>query len=319
MGKSAAKVLTVALNPAIDRGIEISSFKIGAHQVGRQLFRRAAGKGVNVARVLNTLKVPSAITGFVGRGQQAYFERQLTGEYVSCELFSVAGQTRENITIVDPVSKVDTHIRDHGFQVDASDLEKLRKKLALVAREDVTVCFSGSLPDGVDLTDFMTLVHICRMGGSRVCVDSGGAVLRSCGSGRLYVIKPNFDELSEMLERPITGRQNVLDVADRLGEMVDVALITCGAEGAYVVSDGAVLYGKVPVDPNEVTNTVGCGDAMLAGFLAADLAGKDRSESCRYALAVATSAAVSLAPGEVHRQDIERFYEQATVERCAPG
>jgi fructose-1-phosphate kinase PfkB-like protein len=67
------------------------------------------------------------------------------------------------------------------------------------------------------------------------------------------------------------------------------------------------------VDPAEVRNTVGCGDAMLAGFLAGATTGKDLSSSYRDALAVATAAAVSLAPGEVRPRDIERFRTQVEI------
>lgn len=311
MSKHQSKILAVALNPCIDRGLEVPDLRIGGHQVCRQLFRRAAGKATNLARVLNALKVPTTITGFVGRAQQEYFERQLSGDYLSCQLFAVEGRTRENITIVDPVNNVETHLRDQGFEVTSADMSKLRKKLALICQKDMVVCFSGSLPPGLDLEQFVELVEICQMQGARVCVDSSGKVLRACKPLHLYAIKPNFDELSEMLGENVTGEEQIIPAAEKLAESIDIVLISCGREGGYVFSsaDGVCLRGKVSVDPKEIRNTVGCGDALLAGFIAEIVAGEDLANSYRHALAVATAAAVSLAPGEVHDRDIERFLE----------
>ena len=315
MGKQQAQVIAVSLNPAIDRGIEVPNFAIGAHQVGRQIFRRAAGKAVNLARVLNLLKVPTAVTGFIGRGQQDYFEKTLSRENLACELFAIEGQTRENITIVDPVSKIETHIRDRGFHVDAASLGKLRKKLGLIARKDVVVCFSGSLPEGIGIEEFIELLQICQMQGARVCVDSGGSVLRGCSPLKLFLVKPNLLELSEMLGAEIRTCEQVLRAADILKEMVQYSLVTCGAEGGYIFGNGVNIRGHVPMDPAEVKNTVGCGDAMLGGFLAGLLTGRDVKDSYRYGLAVASAAATSLIPAEVHAEDIQRFYDQAQIEQ----
>ena len=319
MGKQAAKVIAVALNPAIDRGIEVPNFAIGAHQMGRQVFRRAAGKAANLARVLNVLNIPTAITGFVGRGEQSYFERQLKGENLSCQLFAVEGKTRENITIMDPEKKVDTHIRDRGFTVAPAALGKLHKKLALICREDDVVCFSGSLPEGMGMEELVELVQICQMRGSRVCVDSGGDILAGCAGLKLYLIKPNLSELSAMLGQEISDEGQLLAATQQLREAVEISLVTRGSEGGYLFSKGADLRGKVPLDPAEVKNTVGCGDAMLGGFLAGQLSGRGLQDSYRLALAVATAAATSVTPAEVNPSEIERFYQTAEVERLTGG
>ncbi len=301
------KIISVALNPAIDRGIEVPNFKIGAHIPGRQLFRRAAGKAVNLARVLSTLEVPSMLLGFVGRSQQKYFEASLKSKYLSCQLFAVEGNTRENITLVDPVNKIETHIRDRGFEVTKADLNRLKKKLALVCREETIVIFSGSLPVGMDEMNFVELVQICQMNGAKVCVDSAGYVLRACKPMKPWLIKPNIEELSEMLETKIDSPERVIEFRNIIEEFVSVAIVTAGAEGAWLISKQELLRGKVRIDSNEVKNTVGCGDAMLAGFLTGITKNYTLYDSFAYALAVATAAAVSITPADISKDNIARF------------
>ena len=45
-------IITVTLNPTIDRVIEVDNLAIGEHLVGRTVLRTPGGKGVNVSRVL---------------------------------------------------------------------------------------------------------------------------------------------------------------------------------------------------------------------------------------------------------------------------
>ncbi len=308
------KVVSVALNPTIDRGIEVGGFSIGAHQIGKQVFRRPAGKAINVARVLRTLDIPTFLTGFVGAEERDYFQQDLADGGLSCQWFSVQGRTRENITIIDPVNRVDTHIRERGFTVESSDLSKLCEKLASLCSENVYVCFSGSLPQGIGVDALIELIRVCQKRSAKVCLDCGGDVLRGCKELKLYLIKPNLAELAEMLGLPTESESHVLEAAETIRSMVELALVTCGGDGGYLLSEKANLRGRVGIDPSAVRNTVGCGDAVLGGFLAGMIGGKTLQESYRLALAVATSAATSLNPAEIDIDDVERFCEIAEVE-----
>jgi 1-phosphofructokinase len=308
------KIIVVSLNPCIDRGIEVPNFAIGAHQTGSQLFRRPAGKPVNVAHTLGLLKVPTMIIGFIGKGQQDYFERYLNRESVSCQLFPVPGKTRENITIIDPVRKTETHIRDRGFEVTIDEIGKLRKKLALLCRKDTVVVFNGSLPPGLSLEDLIELVQVCHLNEAKVCIDCSGPVLRACRPLGIWMIKPNGSELAEMLEIPVAGPEQVIAAGKELEKSVAVIVVTAGKDGAFLFSESGHLKGRIPLDPGLVKNTVGCGDAMLAGFLAGVSAGKNIKDSFIQALAVATSSATSLTPGDIARPDVEKFIALAEIE-----
>ena len=98
------------------------------------------------------------------------------------------------------------------------------------------------------------------------------------------------------------GRELAKDVA--------ITIVTMGKDGALLFSAADYLRGKVHLDPRQVKNTVGCGDALLAGFLAGAAAGKAVRESFALALAAATAAAVSITPGDLSLADAERFVSQ---------
>ena len=71
--KKFSKIVTVTLNPTIDRVIEVAGLTPGDHQIGKTLLRSPGGKGVNVSRVLDAMGVSSTMTGFFGKDNLAIF------------------------------------------------------------------------------------------------------------------------------------------------------------------------------------------------------------------------------------------------------
>jgi 1-phosphofructokinase len=306
-------IVAVSLNPSIDRGLEVPDFKIGAHQRGRRLFRRPAGKAVNLARTLGKLKIPTMLIGFVGKAHQDYFERYVNGDWISCQLFVTAGRTRENITIIDPVNRIETHIRDVGFEVSPTDINRMRKKLALLARPDTLVAFSGSLPPGLNVEDFLELVQICEMNNARVVVDCSGKVLKACEPLGLWMIKPNVEELAELTGRTAVTPEDIVAAGRELKKKVSVVLVSAGSEGAYLFTESIDLRGVLKVDASEVKNTVGAGDAMLAGYLAGVTMGKRPAECLADALATAAATITARAPGRFKAQTMETLRLRAEI------
>ncbi len=296
-------IITVALNPAIDKGVEVPNFRIGAHIPCKTIFRRPAGKAVNVARVLDTIKVPSILIGFVGKNQQKYFESSFANKIVAPQLFAIDFPTRENITIVDPINKIETHLRERTFRVTSKDIAKLKKKLELLSRKGTIVAFCGSLPENMQVEDFLELIKICQSRGAKVCIDSGGEILRATKNLHPWLIKPNKEEISEMFERSFETYEEIVEASDKLLEVVSVVIITAGKDGAYLLTKEAKYYGYIPIDQSEVKNTVGCGDALLAGFLAEYIKGYELKECFTFALSIATASALSLTPAEI---DLEK-------------
>ncbi|MCH7814055.1 MAG: 1-phosphofructokinase family hexose kinase [Planctomycetes bacterium] len=307
-------VVTVTLNPAIDRVIEVPGLKLGGHLSGRQRSRTPAGKGVNVSRTLAQLGHPSIATGFVGRDRLTEYEADLPVPQVQPQFLGIDGAMRENVTLVDRQTHTETHIRDRGPDVAEADLERMAKKLNLLARADRVMVLAGSLPPGMSVEQFARLVNICRQASARVALDVPGEVLAAVGDGPLWVIKPNLEELSVLLGRPIDDDEQIIAAGRELSRRIHVVMVSRGSAGGYVFVRESALIGQVDLDSRQVVSTVGCGDALLAGFIAAQLEGRDVADSYRYALAVASAAAVQTRPGYVEPADVERFLQQTAVE-----
>ena len=288
-------MIAVTLNPAIDRALEVPNFEVGQHARARLVASVPAGKGINVARGVARLGSTAAAAGFVGRGEAAAYEESLRREGVRVALCPVDGLTRTNTTVLDPVRRTTTHLREEGFTVGADDLSRLRSMLTSILDEGragdgrVAVVFSGSLPPGMEPGDLVSLVRHCREAGAAVVVDTGGHALRAAvDSACVHTVKPNLAELGECLGASLTAELAPARAAELLGK-VDTVLLTLGASGAFVVREGSREGMVCRLDASQVANTVGCGDAFLAGWLH----GLESSGSPRAALrwAVAAGAA----------------------------
>ncbi|MEO1128537.1 MAG: 1-phosphofructokinase family hexose kinase [Planctomycetota bacterium] len=318
---TAPRIVTVTLNPAIDRVLEVDQFAIGAHQRARRVGRYPAGKGINVSRVLATLGTRSIATGFIGREDLAMFEdfleRHGRGRVVM-QLLMVRGRTRENITVMDPILDSETHIRDEGFSVQGEDVRRISSKVGMLARQDAMVCFTGSLPPGVTVGDLRSIMHRCQDAGARIVIDTSGSVCRDLREEPVWLVKLNRHELAEMSGLPTETEEQVIEAALSLstegGGQAEHVIGTLGAAGAILVGPNTRFAARVFVHPGRIANTVGCGDSLLAGLLHGYAAGWGWERSLAMGVAAATANAVSREPGTLQTADVDEFLAAAMME-----
>jgi 1-phosphofructokinase family hexose kinase len=307
MATEPRQIVAVAMNPAIDRVLEVPNLTLGEHQVARLLACYPGGKAVNLAKGLSLLRVPCVLTGFVGEQEYQFFARGVAGGLIRMEMLPVAGLTRQNITLVDPVAHCETHLRDQGFTVSGAELDGLRHKLAALAGPSTLFVFTGSLPPGTDQKDWADLLATCVGSGADVAVDASGPALATAAGSRPWLIKPNQQELEELLGRKTHAVQDLIAAGQDLTRQVEVVLVSCGDRGAYLFTrGGASRHARCPVAPDKVVNTVGCGDALLAGFLAGLHCRYDPAKALRLAVAAAAAAAMGLTPQ----------FDRAQVDAC---
>jgi 1-phosphofructokinase len=288
-------IVTVTLNPAVDKALEVPGFVVGAHARALVKSLLPAGKGVNVARGVARLGGRAEATGFIGRNEERMFVESLAQEGVPAEFCPVSGLTRTNTTILDPVARTTTHLRERGFRVGAQDAAAIGALLERRLRQSpgATLVFAGSLPDGMAAGSFVELLRACARQGAEVVLDTNGPGLRAAvESGAVRTVKPNLEELAECLGRPVQREEAPAAARELLGR-VETVLLTLGEEGAFLVTQGGVLGRCCPLRAEELGNTVGCGDAFLAGWLRGREVARDAAEALCWAVAAGAASAMS--------------------------
>jgi 1-phosphofructokinase len=267
-------IVTLTLNPSLDRTLGLESLRLG--EVLRATSARIdpGGKGVNVTRVLRAFDVDShAVIPCAGPdGEELVRLLQKAG--VPVTEVPVAGWTRSNITLVEADGR--------STKVNAPGGALTSEEVALLADTVVDRCvsqgtestgaswavLSGSLPPGVPDDVYANLTALFAEHGVRVAVDTSGAALLAAVDAGPDLVKPNRQELAAAVGTPLNSLDDVVAAAEKLRSRgVKAVVASLGSDGAVLVDDSGAVFGTA--DAMEPVSTVGAGDALLAGFLAA--------------------------------------------------
>lgn len=298
------KVVTLTPNPSFDLTYRVGELAHGEVQRAESVTVEAGGKGVNVTRNLTRNGVASKAVAPVGAADGERFLSLLAGyEVVTVPLRE---GVRMNLSLVEPGGVV-TKINAPGPTFSPAEAELLVEETerALEGADWLALC--GSLPPGVEPEFYGRLVALAKEAGCRVALDtSGEPFARSLGAGP-DVVKPNHEELAELVGRTLTTFGEVVEAAREVRERgVAQVLVSLGADGAILCGEGGECHAETP--PFVPRSTVGAGDSLLSGFLAGGGAGEEA-----LAWGVAWGAAAAKIPGtggptpeDIHLEEVIR-------------
>jgi 1-phosphofructokinase len=283
-------IVTLTLNPSVDRTVEVETLARG--EVMRALGVRVdpGGKGINVSRALATHDIPTRAVVTVGGAEGEHLVTLLRDTGIEIVPVRIRGALRSNFSVVEPDGTT-TKFNEPGAQLSADELAAVLAAVKAAAESADWLVASGSLPTGTSPDVYAELVQSMAGSGTRVAVDTSGPALEAVLAVGPTLVKPNRDELAAASGRRLTTIADVVDAASLLRERgARIVLASLGAEGAVLVDDDGAIHGRTPaVSP---VSSVGAGDAMLAGFLAAGGKGGDALVE-----ALAWGAAAVLQPG----------------------
>ncbi len=312
-----ARILTVSLNPALDLTISLPRLTLGTVNRTDSTRLEAAGKGVNVARVLVALGHQVAVSGFLGTVNDGAFVRAFAELGVEDALHRVPGETRINAKLAEHDGRI-TDINGPGLAVDGGDfaalLAELETRAADAARRPDAVVIAGSLPPGIGPEDLAALIERLRGHGLPVWVDTSGPALAAAIAAAPSAVKPNEQELAEWAGEALDSAEARLRAARALHLAgIDEALISAGEAGVLWFSRRGAWLATPPAV--EVASTVGAGDTLLAGMLHGVLAELPAEEALRLATALSAEAVRHVGVGDPAAGDFTELQQHTRVRR----
>lgn len=264
-------IVTVTPNPAIDRTLHLGTLVRGTVQRALSESVEPSGKGVNVSIALHRSGVPTLAVLPTGGASGLLLDSMLDAAGVPHLDVAIAGAVRTNISLIE-ADGTTTKVNEQGPSLTSAEVRALVRAASTASVGGDWVAWCGSLPQGFAAEVLGEAVAAARSAGTQVALDTSGAVLAAVlsqpGDRLPHVIKPNGEELAELTGRTLATVGDVADAAAILLERgVRTVLVSLGPDGAVLVQDGLRLHGLAPV--SRVVNTVGAGDAFLAGYLAA--------------------------------------------------
>ncbi|RYX82279.1 1-phosphofructokinase family hexose kinase, partial [bacterium] len=225
-------------------------------------------------------------TGFWGRDNEEPFRQLFKQRNIEDRMIRLDGSTRMCVKVVNEVEGDTTDINFPGLKPSIFDLIKLEEELEKAHAKWVVL--AGSIPPGVSASIYSDLTRKLKKQGCKVALDASGPGLKfalESGPDALpHLVKPNLAELEEWTGCELRSPEAILEAAQAIvAQGVEQVMVSMGSEGALLVSrDDAI--GAIP-PAIEVGSTVGAGDALVAGLIAAFTRGMSTSESVRLATA----------------------------------
>lgn len=301
-------IYTITFNPAIDYLIQLDNFQSGKVNRVESEYKYPGGKGINVSRVLNNLGVKSKALGFIGGFTGEYIINFLEKEGINTEFIKVKEDTRINIKLK---SNEETEINGAGPSINEGHIYELFKIIDNLKCDDFII-LAGNVQKNLPRDIYAQIQQRLLDKDVKVIVDTTEEALKATLKYNPFLIKPNKNELGELFNTKIDSEDEVIYYAKELIEMGSQnVIISMASKGALLVcSDG--IYRALP-PKGEVKNSVGAGDALIAGFLSSYSKDLNVLEAFKWGVAAGSATAFSM--DLCKKEDAENLFKNVEISK----
>lgn len=303
--------MTVTVNPALDVSMTIEHLLPDVKMRAGNCRREAGGGGVNVARVLRRLGVPSTAFVVAGGPTGSELVARMGAEGLDVSTFTIPDTTRESVAVTETTTNRQYRLSVEGPAVHGAD--ELHRHVVDAATAADIVVLSGNVAPGLPV-DFYAQIIADLGPGAITIVDTHGPPLEAVAVDTATLVKPSQRELAELVGWDPSTAEDIERAAHEVLELGSVRAVVAsrGPSGALLAvrGGGTTWFRPPPVRP---VSTVGAGDAMIAGISASLFRSSDLEEAVRHGVAAGTATVLTPGTGLCERDDVERFVDQVTV------
>lgn len=298
-------VYTVTFNPALDYVMNVE--KLSTDDINRTESEELyyGGKGINVSAILSRLNIPTVALGFTAGFTGQKLKEMLDDDGIKNDFTELnSGFTRINVKV--KFGK-ELDINANGPEITADKIKELFLKLKKLNDGDYLV-LAGSVPASLPDDLYSKILEELSGKNINIVVDTTGNQLLNVLKYKPFLIKPNHHELGEIFGQEMDTTEKITEYAKKLQDMGAVnVLVSRGGDGAVLVDGNGTVHPAAAVE-GTLVNSVGCGDSMVAGFIAGYITNKSYSEALK--LSVASSAATAFSKELAKADEIYKIYKK---------
>lgn len=305
-------VYTVTLNPAIDYVMNVQELDFSDINRSCSESMTYGGKGINVSVILTRLGVDNTALGFVGGFTGTELENMLSFDGICTDFTHLSnGNTRVNVKIR---SNSEFDVNANGPVVSDSDVDALLSKLDAVQGGDYVV-LAGSIPNNMSSDIYQRIMSKLDNKGVNFVVDATGDLLKNALKYKPFLIKPNHHELGDLFGVEIKNEDDIVRYAKKLQDLgARNVLVSWSKNGAVLVDENGNVQRQGNLE-GKLINSVGCGDSMVAGFVAGYIEKSDYSYALLLGSACSNASAFSqvLATKDEIFHALERYNQEGAI------
>ena len=305
-------ILTVTLNTAIDRTLFLKDFNWGKTIRASQSYLGMGGKATDASWILDELGESNCAMGFAAGETGRLLKKMLEERGSETNLIWVNGETRTNIVIIGESGQGQSTLVSGGLEISEDQIAEFRRAFSSELHRAQCVILGGSVPAGVNPHIYTELVNEANQAGVPVIFDASGPGLITGLEGCPTVIKPNIDEISELVGYRVSTIQQAYQAAMSLQKKYhSIFIVTLDSTGALaLLLDRCYLISPLDID---VVSSAGAGDAVLAGIAVSLVKGQPIEAGLRLGFAAAAAVCLQPATADCHRADVEAFLPRVTL------
>ena len=313
-------IVTVTLNAAVDRTLTVPNFQLGHRHRASASLTSAGGKGINVARALKRLDSPVIATGLAGGTTGDRIIDELAGEAILNDFVRIGDESRTSIAVVDPTAGSLTEIYEWGPAVRREELDMLLDKLHYLSRVATFVVFSGSLPRDVEDDFYAEAIRDLNRRGVQCVVDTEGEPLRHGVEAEPFLVSPNQREAESLVGQEFYEDDDFLMALDAIADLGARNVLITQETSCFGLfrEDRTVRRFRASIGRLEPVASVGAGDVLLAGFLAARFNAQPFDQALRQGVGCAAASVIELGPGRFDPREAARLAASVELEELQP-
>lgn len=306
-------ILCIGTTPAAQRVMIFPRLNVDKVNRARTTLDGAAGKSVNVAKVLRMFGVSCVATGFLGGDRGRELADILQGRGIELEFVPVATPTRQCITVIDEAAGTVTELVEESRAVEPHAYDQLLKVVERRVGECNVVVMSGTIASGGPTDLYKCCTRLANQAGAIAVIDGSGRALLESLEARPALVKPNRAELETTLGHELRSEESVMNAMRNLhAQGARHVVITAGSSPALAF-DGERFWRAI-APKVAARNPIGSGDAFTAALSWRLIVGDRLPEALRWATATGAANALTEMAGEVERVDVERLLPEVRVE-----
>jgi 6-phosphofructokinase 2 len=301
-------ILTVTLNPCIDKSSRVEKMKPESKLRCAEVVNEPGGGGINVSKALQKLEASSVALFPAGGHNGNMLCSLLKEEGIDFHAVDTRVETRENWIVLETSTNNQYRFTFPGREVLEDTVKTLVDQIRSFAPSFVVA--SGSLPPGLPDYFYGLIVKNAAAVGAKCIVDTSGPALQALKGKHAFMIKPNIGELCKMLNVDWLDKDEVPDAAQQAirDGFAEIMVVSMGAMGAWLINSEKRYFVEAP--PVEKKSTVGAGDSMVAGITYSLQKGRTLREAIQFGVACGSAATMNDGTQLFKKADAERLYTQ---------
>ncbi len=305
-------ILTVTLNPLLERRFIYDKVSYGSENRSGASILGAGGKGINVSRQLNNLKVQNNALIFLGGNNGRLLKDVLYEDKISFTHVRTESETRECAIIFEQEENSLSTFFGPNANITKSEVDEFKHKLDKTIQNCQIAVFSGSspceetnsiIPFGIELANKYDKISIC---------DTYGKHLSSCIDSEPTILHNNFSELEKSLDISLSSEKKVLNFIDDLYKKgIKQIYLTNGKKPSYALTFGFKY--KIESPDINLVDATGSGDSFVAGIAYGLHNSLVFEETVKIAAALGAANAGTLETSNIKLSDIKEYRNKIRI------